>query len=183
MSVRDAIELANLSNMHNAILGHNGLLDSLNPYNNASGNGTGGNGLVTVPPWVEPPPNYQPIDEQSLIAVPAAPSVDTEVVVVVIPVGSDGTINTYSCNYIGGGFVDGSGDLIWRITIDGQPIRNFSNIKTERGSPSQPRTIPGGIRVYSGQRVAVVVNHASNGALTENVSANLGGWTYPSKGK
>ena len=183
MSVRDAIELGNLANQHNMILGHNGLLDSLNPYNNASGGGIGGNGLSTVPPWVEPPPNYQPVDEVGIATVPVAPSADTEVVFVVIPVGSDGTINTYSCNYLGGGFVDGSGDLIWRITIDGQPVRNFSNIKTERGSSAQPRVIPGGLRVYSGQRVALVVNHPSNAALTEQTSGNLGGWTYPSKGK
>lgn len=190
MSFRDAIELNELTELHVRLLGNNRFLKSLQPNTDqyshwqTPGSGDGGGDMSTTnPPWIDPPPDYLDFDQPGSVVLPAAPSVDTTVLTLQVPRGYDGVIKAYSCNFLGGGFVNGSGTIIWRININGTPVRNFSNITTERGSSEQPRALAGGLRVYSEQIVTLVVNHVSDNTLAGNVLGSFQGWFYPSRGK
>jgi hypothetical protein len=193
MSVRDAIELAEMTEVHISVLGNNRYLRTLQPYTdmlshwqNNRGVGMGDGGVDTInstPPWIDAPPDFLPFDESATVALPAAPSVDTNVLTLVVPKGYDGVIQAYSINFLGGGFVPGSGTIVWRIAINGTPLRNFTNITTEKGSPEQPRALSGGIRLYSEQIVTLLVNHVSDNTLSGTVAGAFQGWFYPSKGK
>lgn len=184
MSIDVALETKELAGIHQTLLGGKRFIGSYTPDTNRfEGTGGGGSDFQLSPPWQEPPQNFVPFDPAGTVALPAAPSVDTTVLSLLVPDGYDGVINTYSLNFAGGGFVQGSGTIVWRVLADGQAIRNFSNITSERGTPQLARPISGGIRVYSGQLITVVVNHVSDNTLAGDIIASLGGWFYPSKGQ
>lgn len=136
-------------------------------------------------PWTKFPPGGQSFQFQQEIPTPGISNNFSSVINVngaggiLVPVGYDGCINMYSANYTGGGFVDGSGDLIWQITQNGQPIKNFENILTERGDPNQPIPV-NTIKIYSGQLIQFLVAHPANPALSIGyIICSLGGYFYP----
>jgi hypothetical protein len=183
MGVETALELRELAIMHQALIGGKRFIGSYNPDTDRFGGSGSGGDFQLAPPWVEAPQNFQPFDEFGNVALPAAPSVDTTILSMLVPDGYDGVIKNYSLNFGGGGFVQGSGTIVWRVLVDGQALRNFTVITSEKGSAQSPRAISGGIRLFSGQLVTAVVNHVSDITLTGDVSASFGGWFYPSKGQ
>lgn len=180
--IQDAIRLDELANLHQMLVGGKRFIGSYDPDTNRF-EGQGGSDFQLAPPWVEAPQNFISYDESGTLALPAAPSVDTTVLTFNCPQGYDGVIKEYNLNFAGGGFVQGSGTIVWRILLDGIPIRNFSNITNEKGSPEQPRNIRGGIRFFSGQTITIIVNHVSDNTLAGDVICGIGGWIYPSKGQ
>ena len=133
-----------------------------------------------MPPWIVPPSGADPFDETAVATIGAIGAIVT-IVSFPVPYGYDGVIKRFYNNYIGSNYVDGSGDLVWRILADGRPIKNFGNIITQMGSANTPR-LTDGIRVYSGQVITYVVLHAANGLLTDQSSASLAGYFYPRTG-
>lgn len=185
-NVAVALEMKELAAVHQALVGGKRFIGSYRPDTDrfdSGGSSGAGSDFQLAPPWVEAPQNFLSFDEAGTVALPAAPSVDTTILSLLVPDGYDGIIKTISLNFAGGGFVQASGTIVWRLLADGQAIRNYSNITSEKGSPEQPRAISGGIRVFSGQLITAVVNHVSDVTLTGDVVATLGGWFYPSKGQ
>lgn len=113
-------------------------------------------------PWLYPPPGFRAFDFVRSIATPFA-GVETTVVGFTVPVGFDGTVKRISHNFTGGGFTQGSGDLVWRIRVNNQVVKNFGTLLTEFGSIQQPREIDG-IVIRAGQTVTYSVV-CSNAAL------------------
>lgn len=113
-------------------------------------------------PWIFPPLGWEPFDEVKSIDTPA---INTQTVVLAkkIPQGYDGVIRRISNNFTGGGFVQASGQLVWRIALDNQVVRNYGNIQVEMGSISHPRETDG-ILVRAGQVVRYYVT-CTDGAL------------------
>ncbi len=133
---------------------------------------------VTLKPWIDEPEGSVPFDEQNGIALPLIGAGDTVVLTFVVPIGYDGVIKWLSNNFLGGGFVGFSGDIVWRLFADNKTIRNFSNIQAEKGTPGIPRQISP-IRIYSGQTITYTVNHVANVALNGQVVCSLVGYIYP----
>ncbi len=178
MMDQTTINLAELALLHFQKLVTSGLLTSGDQGNPQAPN------IPTIDiitrPWIEPPEGSIPFDQQDGIILPALAG-DTVVATLVVPDGYDGVINSINCNYTGGGFVQFSGDIVWKIFRNGASVRNFDSIRNEKGSIVDPRRISP-IRVYSGQVILFTVNHVANGALAGNVVCGFGGWFYPSKG-
>lgn len=120
------------------------------------------------------------VDEQAALALPAV-GTESTVLTFLIPQGYDFFIRRISHNFTGGGFVQGSGDIIWRLLIDNAPVKNFQNMSSEKGSVDAPRDIDG-IRAYSGQTLLYTVLHAANAALNGNIICSVNGSLYPSEG-
>jgi hypothetical protein len=140
-----------------------------------------GSTLAVGYPWGSYPRGHIPFDTIGQVALPVAPSIDTDVPFspqLIVPNGQDGVITAYSINFEGGGFVQASGTIIWRILRNGQPIRNFDRIVSERGNSVSPRLL-NNIRVYSGDIITVVVNHVSDNVLNGQVIVSLLGYFYP----
>lgn len=140
------------------------------------------NSAIAIPnlSLVETNPGYQSFDEQASIAIPANPSGFVVVLAINVPDGFNGVITKYSCNFTGGGFIDGSGDLVWQILNNGKPIQNYDSILTERGDPNLPRDVSA-INIYSSQVIQFVVNHAANPLLASGyIICTLSGFYYPS---
>jgi hypothetical protein len=117
---------------------------------------------------------------QNQIPLPAVGSGFVVVAQLTVPIGYNGVIKKIENNLTGGGFVNGSGDVVWQILIDDVPIKNYDSILTERGDPNSPAGI-NSIAIYSGQTISYVVNHVSNPTLTGFTIAALVGYFFPQK--
>jgi hypothetical protein len=127
------------------------------------------------------PANGRPFHYQSATATPALGTNDFPILSVRVPEGMQMVVKSVANGYIGAAFNEGSGDLIWRLAVDGAFSPGFDNITTSLGDFKQPRDIRGAIVARSGQlveyRVSVVANVATAGT---QVFATLDGWFAPS---
>ena len=149
------------------------------------------------PPWVSMPSEgrrFRPIESAPLTDF-GAPGPFTAVDVVVlqmkVPIGYDGVISDVVCGFSGAGFVEGSGDITWRLAADylpvgglqtgGRYLRDMGNIQTSLGSLTQPSPVPrGGLRIYSGDEVTFYCNIAVAAVVANgNILTSIGGWVYP----
>jgi hypothetical protein len=138
-------------------------------------------------PWSEMPPGGLPFDEWDSIVTPANNGIETVVLQFQIPFGYDGIILGVSNLFTGPGFVQGSGDFIWRIRIgspslQGRPQRNYSDIRVTLGSFQSPREVYGGIQVASEQFVEYSVTHAATSPIIPGgtrIVCNIAGFYWP----
>ena len=173
-----------LNQTANSLLELSGLHDTLLVNGQLIGTGTGDSGSGANPattikkPWLDAQDGAVPFDQQT-----AAPlgivGTTASVVSITVPTGYDGVINAYSWNFTGGGFVQGSGDLVAQVLRNGVSIRNYNNILTEKGSPQIARPIAP-LRLYSNDVISLTVNHVANVMLTGNLIGSFVGWFYPS---
>lgn len=90
-------------------------------------------------------------------------------------------------NFVGGGWVEGTGDVIWRILIDGTPppgATNYDSIVASLGSPANPVEIAG-FRIFENQVLTLVgFNNPAgpDGGVVpagQRLGARLVGYLYP----
>lgn len=164
--------MTELANLHQLSVKGADILEAQNPSEN----------IVVKRPWIDEPSGATSYDEQGGVALPALPDTGAITVLTVqCPVGSDGVIKNLACNVNFGGFVQFSGDIVWRLKINGRPVKNYSNILAEKGTSQVPRIISP-IRIYSGDIVTWEVEHVANNLLAGQIICSLGGYTYPQKG-
>jgi hypothetical protein len=156
------------------------LHDLVNPYPQpADGGGA-------LPLWIYPPINWENIDQ---IAYAALPAIGAEAVILTfqVPLGRNGIINKVACNFVGGGWVEGTGDVLWRILVDnGTPpgANSYEAIPASLGNPAQPVGISG-FRIFENQVVKVdIFNNPAgpNGGVVlagQLAGARLCGYLYP----
>jgi len=139
-----------------------------------------------LPIWLYPPVSWENIDQ---IAYSLLPAIGSQVVIIsfTVPIGRNGIINKVACNFVGGGWVEGTGDIIWRILVDGVPppgATSYDAVVASLGSPAQPVGIAG-FRVFENQIVSLVAfnNPAGpNGGVVvsgQRVGGRLMGYLYP----
>lgn len=138
-------------------------------------------------PWSEMPPGGLPFDPFDSIVTPNANSVETLVLQFQVPFGYDGIVLGVTNLFTGPGFVEGSGNLIWRIRIgspnlQGRPQRNYSDIRNTLGTLAQPREVHGGIAIVSGQFLEYTVTHALGSPIVPagtRIICNIAGFYWP----
>jgi hypothetical protein len=132
-------------------------------------------------PWVEKPPGSVEFDQLNLAAV-TLPAIGAQVVVVTftVPRGMDGVIKRVSNQFVGGGWVEGTGDIVWRIQLDGLPARNYNNIIASIGSMTVPTNFGnGGILLKENQLVELILLNVAVVVAGQPLLGKLGGWFYP----
>jgi len=132
-------------------------------------------------PWVKMPPQAKRFSEINSIPLPADNGTDTLVLSFLVPYGYDGVAVTTVANYTGQGFVEGSGDLTWRIQLNERYVKNYGNLQTQVGSLTIPTNIGNSVRLLSGQLVQFFVNRRVNSiSLTGGrIICALLGWWWP----
>lgn len=135
-----------------------------------------------LPPWFVPPPGYRSFDIQHAIATPAAPSAPTVVLSRIVPTGFVMFVKGLSIVFSGGGFNQGSGDIIYTIRINGAPVKGYGNILTDLGTMQpanvQPREVSG-IFATSGQLFEILVTAVNPLGGGTQVVATIVGYDYP----
>ena len=146
----------------------------------------GHSGRPDLPPWIYQPVNWENVDQINYALLPAIGSTAI-IITYVVPPGRNGIINKVACNFVGGGWVEGSGDVVWRILVDGTPppgATSYDSILASLGGPSQPTGIAG-FRFFENQVLTFVAFNnpaGANGGVVvagQRVGARLTGWNYP----
>jgi hypothetical protein len=128
-------------------------------------------------PWLAQPADADPFIEVAAIAVPVI-GTESPIVSLVVPPGYDGVITHFTFQYTGGGFVNGSGELVWRIIQDGRPLPGLANITAQLGSLQTPFAT-NKLIIYGGQVISINIFHAANAAHNQNTIGLLSGYFYP----
>lgn len=132
-----------------------------------------------LPPWFYPPPSFRAFDIQTNTTV-ATPAVGTSSIVLesLVPTGFSRVIRGLSINLIGPGFVQGSGTMVFQVTVDNAPVKGYGQVTTELGSVQFPR-ITYGILANSGQTVRIIASNIGYVAGGTNVIGSIVGYDYP----
>lgn len=151
----------------------------------------------TTPPWVSMPAEgrrFRPISVSPLTdfqTLGVFNATDVICLQMRVPLGYDGVISDVVFNFTGSGFIEGSGDITWRLSADylldstGVPtarwLRDMGEVTTSLGSLTQPSPVPrGGLRVYSNDLVTVWANVAAAAVIANgNIITSIAGWVYP----
>lgn len=89
-------------------------------------------------------------------AFPAYPAPGAGAITVLsftVPTGADGVIKKLAIVHIGGGLVDGTGQVIWRVLQNGAAVRGYQDATSQVGSYAQP--LDTFIPVYEGDVIEV----------------------------
>jgi hypothetical protein len=136
---------------------------------------------IALPHWIAMPRNGQSFHYGGWITTPAATgddSVDgTAIVSFSVPPGHNGVINRIANQAVTGGFVDGSGALIWRILQNGQAEPNYEAILGSIGVVANPADIAP-IFIFENNLILLTVDNVSLAAGSA-IQGLLGGWFYP----
>jgi hypothetical protein len=121
-------------------------------------------------PWDE---DYGSLPEQSIpfnktgaVLTPNAVAGDVTVLSFRVPAGYDGLLTACYWGYTGTGFLQGSGDLIFRLLRNQVYLKDLSNVPYAIGSSKLPAPMTQGALLLSGQLVSLIVN-------APNVSGNI----------
>jgi hypothetical protein len=150
------------------------------PANMQTSQQNSGNVNTYKPPWVDPPPQFDPVDVINYVALPAI-GASAIVVSYQVPRGRNGVIKSYGNNYIGGSFEEGAGAIYWQYLRNGNPIKFYNMILASLGSVAQPTPHPSGFRIFENDLIQIQVVNVSlavGGALS---GGRLAGWQYPKK--
>lgn len=140
-------------------------------------------------PWVSMPKEgrrFKPIG--SILVGDEVPFTGTDILVMSerVPVGYDGVISDVVCNIFspGAGFIDGSGDVTWRLSADKRFLRDMGNLTVQVGSLTSPSPVSRGmLRVYSHDLIEFFVNFAVGAEARVSPNARIicsvTGWFYP----
>lgn len=136
--------------------------------------------IIALPSWIFPSANAIHFDNAGDLAIPAI-GVEADVLSFPVPNGFNGVIKEISNAFIGGGFVDGGGSIVWRVTINTVAVRGKENILNSLGSIAQPSRIGGGgfIRLIENNIVALRVLNVSVVVAGQLIAGRLSGWFYP----
>lgn len=139
-----------------------------------------------LPPHLYPPRTWENLDKLNYAVIGAVGATVT-ILDFKVPIGRNGIVNKVATNFVGGGWVAGTGDIIWRILVDNATppgASDYHNIIDSLGSPAQPVGISG-FRIFENQRITVVAFNnplgASGGVIPagQRVGARLLGHLFP----
>jgi hypothetical protein len=135
---------------------------------------------VELPLRLFPPMNWENVDQFGYVALPAI-AARAVILQFTVPIGRNGIIKKIANNFVGGGFQEGQGNIIWRILVDGAPppgANSYNSISGSLGSPASPTEISG-FRIYENQVVQLVADNIAIVVAGQLVGGRLVGYLYP----
>lgn len=133
--------------------------------------------------WMFPGPHSKDVDVPGNVVLPDAPGQAT-VLTYTVPEGLRFTLRGIVFQYSGDNWVQGSGSILWTLTVASGGTRNvegFVDVATQRGSVINPFPILGRLEFQSLDFLSITVSNVSLAVTPASspVSAQLLGWTYP----
>lgn len=138
----------------------------------------------TLPPWVAMPSSGRRFQQIGSIPRPGVEGTDLLVTTFQVPIGFDGVIVSVVGMFTGAGFVEGSGDLHYRIEINRRWLKDYGDVQTTMGTVASPCMIyRGGVRLRTQEVVRYWVQLGA-GALGRldplgRIVCAFFGWFYP----
>lgn len=139
--------------------------------------------LPWEPEWGSLPALAVPFRKIQSIVTPAAAAGDQVVSQLIVPQGYDGILAGVYWRYNGIGFIEGSGDIFWRIQVNMRFVKDLSNVGFTLGSSTSPLPMTEGQLLQSRQRVSVIVNVPDVSGMiqvgTSTITGGLFGFFWP----
>lgn len=134
-------------------------------------------------PWLTMPPDGESYHLASQGVVLPALAATAVVLQIICPPGRNGVLNEIANVFIGGGFTDFSGDVIWQILRNpangvATAERNYDSITASLGSASNPGKIAP-IRIFENDVIQLVVKNVVVPVALQKIGGLFGGWFYP----
>jgi len=128
------------------------------------------------------PPEGREFRYASYVGIPNQ-GVSAAVVQFKVPQGFNGMINAFANVYVGGGFQEGQGYIVWTLYQDYQQnivAPGFNNIVASFGAVSNPAKL-NGIRIKENQLVTLLVTNTNPGVVPagQDIGGLIGGYFYP----
>lgn len=136
--------------------------------------------IASLPVWLWPPVGWQNVDLLDYVALPAI-GATAIILQFQVPIGYNGVIKKVANNYVGAGWTEGTGELIWSILVDGTAppgASSYATIFGSLGSPANPVEIPG-FTIFENQTLTVVIQNVSVAVAGQLSGARLIGYLYP----
>lgn len=133
--------------------------------------------ILGLPPWLFPPANAIAFNEVNYINLPPSGTTAT-ILSFTVPDGMNGVIKWIGNNFVGAGWIEGSGSVIWRVAADDAFVRNHENILASLGSPASPSETAL-IRILEHQTIQLQIDNISVVIAGQLVGGRLSGWYYP----
>jgi hypothetical protein len=133
-----------------------------------------------LPVWLYPPSQWENVDQLNYVAMPAV-GADATIITFQVPTGRNGVIQKVANNFVGAGWTEGSGDLVWRILVDGATppgANSYQNILGSLGSPANPVGISG-FRIFENQVLTLIAHNNALVVAGQLVGGRLVGYLYP----
>lgn len=113
----------------------------------------------------------------------ALPAIGTQAVVVQrpIPYSKNSFLWKLGVDYVGAGFIEGSGALIYRVFRNfalTRTVKGFANLTASMGAVNNPLEISP-VQLYEGEWVSIVVVNVSLNVGGAQLVGVLHGWDYP----
>jgi hypothetical protein len=135
---------------------------------------------VELPARLFPPAQWENVDQFAYVALPAV-AARAVIISFKVPIGRNGIIKKIANNFVGGGFQEGQGNIIWRVLVDGAPppgANSYDSISGSLGSPASPTEIAG-FRIFENQTVQLVADNIAIVVAGQLVGGRLVGYLYP----
>lgn len=136
--------------------------------------------VLALPNWIFPSMNAIAFDNAGDVVIPAI-GVEVPIFTFQVPKGQNGVMKEIGNVFIGSGFTDGSGQVIWRILQNNQAMRGKENVINSLGSVAQPSRIGGGgfMRILENDIIVMSVLNVSIVPGGQLIGGRLSGWFYP----
>lgn len=135
---------------------------------------------VELPARLFPPAQWENVDQFGYVLLPAI-AARAVILSFKVPIGRNGIIKKVANNFVGAGFQEGQGNVIWRILVDGAPppgANSYDSISGSLGNPASPTEISG-FRVFENQVVQLVADNIAIIVAGQLVGGRLVGYLYP----
>jgi hypothetical protein len=134
-------------------------------------------------PWLAMPPDGESLHQAAGIPLPAVGAGFTPVLTIVVPNGRNGVINKIANTFVGGGFTDFSGNVVWQIQRNPNNAitaaeRNYQQIQASLGSTTNPTSIAP-IRIFENDVIVLAVSNIAVVVAGQEIGGLFGGWFYP----
>jgi hypothetical protein len=132
------------------------------------------------PNYWEPPRNAAPIEKSSqpFVAYPAPGAPAITVLSYTVPNGYRGAIRWIAIVAVGGGFIDGTGNVVWRIQRNAQWVQGYEMLTAQIGSWAEPNPAP--LEVQENETYTVTVEVPTGmPPQSGTTGARFRGWLQP----
>ena len=140
-----------------------------------------GGGQVDLSPYVHPPnKEAQWFSPSNAVNLPPLLTANPGALILSYPVppGYQGVIKKIALVSLAGGFVDFSGEIVFRVFIDQSPVQNYENIPFQIGTLAQPDDTF--IPVEGGSTIYIYVQTFTVPPPSGQAAARIEGYQWPS---
>ncbi len=110
---------------------------------------------ATAPPPLDAPPLQFNLATAPYVAYPAPGAAAVVLLSYQVPPGMNALISLMSIFNVGNAFVDGSGNVIWRVLVNQASVKGLNNLQSQFGSSALP--IPVNIPLVENDTIQVTV--------------------------